>query len=212
MIKDYLATLLEKENFWYLLGLICLLSVLSLYVTHDIIITDPQYFTGGNQSSVKLYRQVYTALYFIQPFYCFLKVAIIAGLINFGLKSIKIKVSFKQLMQVAIVAKLVYWMQDLAKVLWFLFIKTNYTMRDVDHFSFLSLQNFISPDVSGGYKLLVQFICIPELLFILTLVLGLQVLTNESFSRMAKVTLSTYGIAMFLYLLIRSYMLHQVSF
>ncbi|HET54099.1 MAG TPA: hypothetical protein ENN33_02660 [Ignavibacteria bacterium] len=212
MIKDYLASLLEKDNFWYLLGLLCLLSVLSLFITHDIIITEPQYFTGGNQNSVKLYRQVYFALYFVQPLYCFIKVLIIAGLLNFGLQSIKIKVSFKQLMLVVIVAKLVYWMQDLSKVIWFLFINTSYTMQDVDYFSFLSLQNLISPDISGGYKLIVQFISIPELLFILTLVLGLQVLANESFSRMAKVTLSTYGIAMFLSLLIRSYMLHQVTF
>lgn len=212
MMKGNFASLVERENFWPLMILLGLLSTLSFYVTHDIIITDPQYFTGGNQNSVELYRQVYTALYFIQPFYCFIKVAIIAGLLNFGLQSIKTKVSFKQLMLVTILAKLVYWVQDLAKVVWFLFIKTNYTMQDVDHFSFLSLQNLISPDVGGGYRLIVQIISVPELLFILTLGLGLQVLTNESFSRMAKVTLSTYGIAMFLFLLIRSYMLHQVTF
>jgi hypothetical protein len=211
MMKAYFASLVEKENFWPLMILLGLLSTLSFYVTHDIIITDPQYFTGGNQNSVELYRQIYTALYFIQPFYCFIKVAIIAGLLNFGLQSIKSKVSFKQLMLVAILAKLVYWVQDLAKVLWFLFIKTSYTMQDVDYFSFLTLQYFISPDVSGGYKLLIQFISIPELLFILTLVFGLQVLTNESFSRMTKVTFSSYGIAMFLFLLLRSYMLQQVT-
>lgn len=212
MMKRLFDSLLEKENFWYLFVLLNLLSILSLYIIHDTIITDPKYFTGGNQNSVFLYRKISLIIYFIYPLYCFAKVVIVAGLLTIGLKTQNIEVSFKQLMSVVIIAEIVFWIQDLAQIVWFLFIHSGYTMKEVDNFSFLSLQYFINSEASDALKTITHFFSVPELLFIAMLIFGLLALTKETFSRMAKVVLLTYGLAMIIFLVTKSYILHKMTF
>lgn len=211
-MKKFIGLLLEKENLWYLFAFLCLLNILSLYVMHDIIITDPQYFTGGNQKSVLLYRKISLFIYFIYPVYCLVKIAIISELLFFGLKTINFTVSFKQLMSVSIIAELIFWIQDLAKIIWFLILHPIYTMAEVENFSFLSLKYFINPNSSDALKSLLHFFSIPELLFWIVLVFGLQLLTGYTFKRTVKIIFLTYGLAIIFFTLARSYIQYKIGF
>jgi len=209
--SKFIDSLLERENFWYLFALICLLNMLSIYVIHQIIITDPHYFTGGNAKANSLYQNVWVIICIAYPALCFVKVSIITGLLQFGLKNMKIEVPFKQLMSLAIVGEIVFWIQDLAQMVWFLFIHTGYTMKEVDNFSFLSLQFFTKPDTNEAAKTLLNFFSIPELLFWFVLIFGLQLITKVSLKRMAKLVFLTYGLASILYFLLKSYYLYKIS-
>lgn len=203
MRSKYLNLIQEKENFWYLFVFLCLINVLSLYVIHDIIITDPQYFTGGKQSSVDLYRTISKAVYIVYPLYCFIKIAIISTLLLIGLRLWRIEIPFRQLMVVSIIAEIAYWIKDLAQIIWFLVIHPDYTMKEVDNFSFLSLQFIAGTNASDTTKALLNLISVPEVLFILALIYGLKTITSETLRRIVTIVLGTYGISYVAFVLIK---------
>jgi len=205
-----IKSLLEKENFWYLLILLCLLNILSIYVVHQIIVTEPQYYTGGNAKSAQLYRNIWAIINIGYPILCFAKVSVIAGLLQFGLKNWKIEVTFRELMSLAIIGEIVFWLKYLTQMVWFLFIHTEYTMKEVDDFSFLSLQYFVNPEINVNIKAVFQFISIPEALFWLVLIFGLQQITKEPTKRMVKLVFLTYGLASFLFLLLERGFLYLI--
>ncbi|NOU18627.1 MAG: hypothetical protein HOO91_13810 [Bacteroidales bacterium] len=206
-----IKSLLERENFWYLFAILCLLNILSIYAIHQIIVSDPQYFTGGNAHSASFYRNIWIAINIGFPVICFIKVTIIAGLLQFGLKNWEIEVPFRELMSLVILGELFFWLRDLAQMVWFLFIHTEYTMKEVDNFSFLSLQFFIGSEASEAIKAIFQFFSIPEMLFWGILIYGLQLITRESLKRMAKLVLLTYGIASILYLILKGIYLYKFN-
>lgn len=211
-MRKHISLLLEKENLWYLFAFLCLLNILSLYVMQDIIVTDPQYFTGGNQNSAVLYRKIYLAIYFIYPVYCLVKILIISGVLFLGFKNINSTITFKQLMSVSIIAELFFWIQDLAQIIWFLILHPSYTMEEVENFSFLSLKYFINTNSSDALKSLLHILSIPELLFWIVLAFGVHLITECPFKRSLKVIFSTYGLAIIIFTLIKSYIQYKTVF
>jgi len=146
----------RKEIFKYFL-FYALINALLLYYVHDLIITDPQYFTGGNARSVALYRKVWRFIYFTSPVYEFIKITIISLLIFQAIKLFfKLKVQFLGIVYIVLLAQMLLLIPDILELIWFTFIKPDYSMRDVEYFSPLSLINFIDhQNLSNiGYELL----------------------------------------------------------
>ena len=146
----------RKEIFKYFL-LYALVNALLLYYIHDIIITDPQYFTGGNMNSVELFRRVWNIIYFISPLYEFVKILIISVLIYQAIKFVnKSNIKFSGIFYIVLLAQLLLLIPDLFELVWFTFIKTDYAMSDVKYFDPLSVANLINyEDISFfTYKLL----------------------------------------------------------
>ena len=121
-----------------------LVNALLLYYIHDIIITDPQYFTGGRPSSVTVFRNVWKIIYFISPIYEFIKLVVISGLIYQAIKYfIKKEVQFWGILYIVLLAQMILLIPDVLELIWFTFIKLDYSMSDVDSFNPLSLSNLI---------------------------------------------------------------------
>ncbi|MDX9695565.1 MAG: hypothetical protein RBT49_07215 [Bacteroidales bacterium] len=139
-MENRFEILTERKTILSYFLLYALINSLLLYYIHDIIITDPQYFTGGNMDSVKLYRKLWMISYFISPFYKIIKLLIISALIYYAIRFIKkLNTQFWGIFYIVLLAQFILLIPDLLELIWFTFIKTNYTMSDVDYFSPLSL-------------------------------------------------------------------------
>jgi hypothetical protein len=134
----------RKTIFSYFL-LYALINALLLYYIHDIIITDPQYFTGGNMNSVNLYRKLWMVFYFISPFYEMVKLLVISALIYYAIKTVKkLETQFWGIFYIVLLTQFLLLIPDLFELVWFTFIKTNYSMGDVKYFTILSLANLVN--------------------------------------------------------------------
>ncbi len=142
----------RKEIFKFFLFYAVVNSLL-LYYIHDIIITDPQYFTGGNMNSVRLFRNVWSVIYFLSPLYEFIKLAVISVLIYQAIKLfIKIKVQFWGVLYIVLLAQMLLLIPDVLELIWFTFIKTDYSMIDVEYFNPLSVVNLIDYENLSNYS------------------------------------------------------------
>lgn len=180
---------------WYLFALYNLLGILCLYLINDVIITDPQYFTGGNENSIKLFRNVYKVIYFLYPIYALFRVLFFSFVIRLGVSLFtNISIEFKQIFTLVIIAELVFLIPDFIEVIWFLLLKTDYSMFDVKHFSFLSLYNLFDPqEIPDGYTYLLKLINIFEITYWIILIFGLKQITNKPTLKSFKVVAGSYG-------------------
>ncbi|MBI9055145.1 MAG: hypothetical protein JEY96_15085 [Bacteroidales bacterium] len=107
--------------------------------------------------SVQLFHRVWTVIYFLSPFYTFVKILIISFLIYQAVRIVKkLDAQFWGFFYIVLLAQLVLLIPDLLELIWFTFIKTDYSMADVDYFNPLSIVNLINYESisSSSYKLM----------------------------------------------------------
>ena len=144
-MENNFKILTERKEILKFFMFYALINALLLYYIHDIIITDPQHFTGGNMNSVRLFRKVWGVIYFISPIYEFVKLVVISFLIYQAIKLvIKIKVQFWGILYIALLAQMILLIPDVLELIWFTFIKPDYSMIDVEYFNPLSVVNLIN--------------------------------------------------------------------
>jgi hypothetical protein len=195
---------LQKQK-WMLFALYSLFAILFLFLINDIIITDPQYFTGGNENSVKLFRNVYFFIYLIYPIYALIKIAIIAGAIRLAAAAFfSLEIEFFKLFTLVLLAEFALLLPDLIESVWFLLIHTNYTMEEVKYFypfSVYSLIGFENIEQTFDYplKLINPF----ELFYWYILITGLKEITEKSTKQSFKIVLFSYGLLLLLIIIFR---------
>jgi len=144
------TTLKSLEQYkWFYFSVLVILSIGLSYIIHDIIITDPKYFTKGNDNSVGLYRRIYGIIYLVKPLSLFLKVGFISLLLFWGAKyylKLKTSVSFWMCFTIVCLGEFILLIPDLSEVVYFLIIKTNYTMHDVSNFNWYSLHSILGQE------------------------------------------------------------------
>lgn len=80
----------------------------------------------------------------IIPIIFLIKISFIASFLYLGTFFFsKVKVTFKQLFQVVVRAEFVFLLVSVAKIIWFYFFQTNYTLEDLQYFYPLSALNIV---------------------------------------------------------------------
>ncbi|HSH51012.1 MAG TPA: hypothetical protein VK982_04730 [Bacteroidales bacterium] len=210
--NDIIIVTNHKEVLKYFC-LYSLINALLLYYIHDLIITDPQYFTGGNMKSVSLFRTVWRVIYFLSPVYEFVKILIISFLLY---KSIQIFTnvdkSFWGIFYIVLLAQIVLLIPDLLEVIWFSFFKTDYSMIDVDYFNPLSITNFFHPERFSDicYKFL-SSINIFNIVYWGILIFFIKKIANITLKKSFKVVVSFYGSISIVISLIHFWWLYKLS-
>lgn len=197
-----LDELIKPKNFLSAFILLCLLNILSLFIIHDILISDPQVITGGNQNSVRLYRNISHIVYVIYPLWAFLKVYIISLLLILPFKRNGIEVPLKQVMIVVVLALMGFWIQDLVEIVWFVLINTNYSMGEVENFSSLSVFSLF-PVKSHYVGEIFKFLNVYEVIFWIILSKGMAVVAKQSLTNAFRKVSLSYGIFIVLMIMLR---------
>ena len=191
----------DRKEILKFFAFFAVINALLLYYIHDIIITDPQHFTGGNARSVDLFRKVWRFIYVVSPLYEFSKLIFISGLIYQAIKHfIQIKVQFWGILYIVLLAQMIFLIPDFLELIWFTFIKTDYSMSDVDNFNPLSLINLINHENLSdlSYELLCS-INLFNILYWSLLVFLIKKYLKATFKQSVLVVFCFYGPLTFIY-------------
>ena len=189
-----------------------LFSILFLFVINDIIIIDPKYFTGGNEKSIKLFRNVYNVIYIINPIYSLIKIVFIAFLLKTALSFFfTLDTKFSQLFTLVTLSEFALLLPDLLEIIWFLLIHTDYTMEEVKYFHPFSLYSFIGNyDLSNAYDYPLRLINPFEISYWIMLIIGIKEITGKTTKDGLKEVASSYGLFLLVIILFRYFIYSSI--
>jgi len=213
-MENRFEILTERKTILRYFLLYAIINSLLLYYVHDIIITDPQYFTSGNMNSVELFRRLWTAFYFISPFYEIIKILLISALIYYAIIIVnKLNIQFWGIFYIVLLAQFILLIPNFLELIWFTFIKPNYSMSDVDYFSPLSLTIFFDREnISDFMFKIFSTINLFSLAYWVLLVHFIKKYLKIKFKDTIVIVFSFYGLAAFVISFIRFYFLFKMSY
>lgn len=202
MIDKYLAfhEKYYKER-WYIFLFFCLLSVLLLFLIYDVIVTDPKYYTGGNENSVTLFRNIWSGIYILYPFYSLAKFFVIAVFMAQIAKTMyEITISWQQIFLLITLSHFILLIPNIAQIIWFLVLNPDYQMSEVRHFYFLSVYNFLPQEAEIRQSVMVwlDFLNVSEILFWIFLIIGTTSLLRTKIKQGIRLVFSSYGALVFI--------------
>ncbi|CAM1368749.1 hypothetical protein [Tenacibaculum xiamenense] len=134
--------------------------------------------------------------YLIMPLVILIRSGLVAICLSVGVffYNTENKLKFKQFFRVALVGEFVLVLVGFVKLLYFLIIKTDYTLKDIQQYYPLSYINFL--DINNLEPWLIyplQTINLFEVAYFLVLVYGLHKLLKKNYWKSFEITAASYG-------------------
>jgi hypothetical protein len=134
------------------------------------------------------------------PLIYIVKFSVIAIILAIGFFFLKDRLELEKIFKVVIVCELIFLTPIVIKIIWFLFIDTNYTLGDLKAFSPISLINFFDLNkLEKWMRYPISLINIFELIYCFTLTLNLKNTLNISMKNASLVVLFSYGTGLLLW-------------
>jgi hypothetical protein len=112
-----------------------------------------------------------------------------------------VKISFKRLFQIALIAEFIFIIPSLIKLGWFMFIKKDYELIDLQTFYPMSLVNLVNiGDVPIWLYYPLQTFNVFEVVYWCVLAYGLALVTRERWHKMVRLVASSYGVGLLVWL------------
>jgi|SRR6267154_1559779 len=176
MTSDHSQTSLFSTDKKLTFIILCLVSIFLLYVKKSFIENETAAFEFLQDRPEGMILRLISALQFFSiPFIYLWKFTVIGFVLWVGCFLFGYRITFVQCWSVVMAAEFVFILPELLKIGWFLFIKTDPTLREVQAFYPFSLMNFFdynSIDKRFAYPL--RAISVFEILYILTMVRGVN--------------------------------------
>jgi len=187
----------------YLFGILVLLILFLNFSSRNILISDILYFNSfAEQLS---YEQIQDLLangekwawlgYAFIPIIYAIKCSLVAFCLSIGLFFVTDRFEFKKLFGVAVVAEFVFLIPAVGKLLWFLFVQTDYTLEDLQLFYPLSALSIFDYHAVQPWLLYpLQVLNVFELIYWVVLAFGVaRVMPQRNVNRAIGVVASSYG-------------------
>ena len=199
-----------KHDFWLLYFTFCLSMTLLVFTGNHLLIDDNLIFnTYSEQLS---FEQIKTTLEntkkwewltYVLIFGLYLvKFVLISGCLKIGLFFIDKHISFTAILKATITAEMVFLIPILVKIIWFLFINTNYSLIDLQSFAPLSIINiFESEDLEPFLIYPFQLLNLFELLYFIVLAFQLKRFFDNNITDSFQLVLTTYGSGLFVWVI-----------
>jgi hypothetical protein len=180
---------------------LCFLSVLMGLAFQHLLISDTLYYNAlGNQLSYERIRALIAQGErwkwlgnVLVPVLCGIKLSLVASAMSLGSYLTTNRFHFKHFFGAAIFGELVFLLPLLIKLLWFLFVQTDYTLQDLSMFYPLSLLNIIGTENIPSYWLYpLQTLNLFELAYWFLLAQGVSEATGQSFRQSFGLVMSSY--------------------
>ncbi len=196
---------LRRINKNFLFVYLCLAGILIAYISSTILITEELYINQfGEQLTYEQIRSLIDMQYKYQwyaypviPLIYLIKLFVITLVLMAGAIFYNVKIGFKKLFQIVLIAEFLFLIPSFIKLLWFLFVETDYELIDMQSFFPLSVINLL--DVQSLPKWLLyplQQLNVFELLYWIILAYGLSLVTGERMWRMTGLVASSYGLGL----------------
>jgi hypothetical protein len=156
--------------------ILCLISVLLLYVKKSFIENETAAFEFLQDRPEGMILRLISALQFFSiPFIYLWKFTIIGFVLWVGCFLFGYRITFSQCWSVVMAAEFVFILPELLKIVWFLFIKTDPTLREVQAFYPFSLMNFFDyATLNRRFAYPLRAFSVFEVLYILAMVRGVN--------------------------------------
>ena len=183
-----------------------LFNVLFLYLLYGVI-ANPVAYVGDSPKTIKIYRVFTTIMYFISPLYEYLKIYVIAKIIQRGVNHVlNIKSDFGMIFLVVLTAQFSMLLADAVKSAWLLFIHPEMQMHDQKYFTPLSLFSLFCREKLNyiyTYYYPLKLINVFEALYWTLLTIGLSVLIKNKKGKAFIIVLRTYGVLILIIMVLK---------
>jgi hypothetical protein len=155
---------------------LCLVSVLLLYVKKFFIEYETAAFEFLQDRPEGMILKLISGLQFFSiPFIYLWKFTVIGFVLWVGCFLFGYRITFSQCWSVAMAAEFVFILPELIKIFWFLFIKTDPSLDEVQAFYPLSLMNFVDHhSIAKRYAYPLRALSIFEVIYVLAMVRGVN--------------------------------------
>lgn len=200
---------LRHINKYFLFSYLCLAGMLIAYVSSTTLISEELFI---NQFGEQLtYEQIKSLLdmqykmqwftYLIIPLIYLIKIFVITLILLAGVIFYNVKIGFKKIFQIVLIAEFLFLIPALIKLFWFLFVETDYELIDFQTFFPLSASNLTDAGSLPKWLLYpVQLLNVFEILYWLILAYGLSLVTHEQVRKMLGLVASSYGVGLFVWM------------
>ena len=199
---NYVKYQVHYRNSWILFIFIIVTSALLTLAGQYLLLYDELYFNALSEQMT--FEQIETLIdqnhqwswlsYIILSVLNFLKFTFVASCLSLGYYFGNNSWTYKPFFRVAIQAELVLLLPSVIKLLWFLFIQTDYNLNDLQVFYPLSILSLIGADSVASYLLYpLQLANLFELAYWLVLAYGVSQIINFSIARAFGLVASSYG-------------------
>jgi hypothetical protein len=156
--------------------ILCLLSVLLLYIKKSFIENETAAFEFLQDRPEGMILRLISALqFFAIPFIYLWKFTVIGFVLWVGCFLFGYRITFTQCWSVVMAAEFVFILPELLKIGWFLFIKTDPTLREVQAFYPLSMMNFFDyTNIDRRFAYPLRALSVFEVFYILVMVRGVN--------------------------------------
>lgn len=148
-------------NGWLLFAIITAFGLLLTFAGQYLLLSDELYFNAFAEQMT--FEQIEKTIdqshqwswlgYALLPIFNLLKFTLVASCLSLGYYFAVDRWVFKSFFRVAVQAELVLLLPSLLKLLWFLFVRTDYSLQDLQFFYPLSLLNLFDAKAMSPYLL-----------------------------------------------------------
>ncbi len=204
------------KNNYSLFVIITSIYILISFLGESLLITPELFY---NQFSDQITFEKATELYnignkfsiigiFLIPFLYAVKFLLIAIVIQIGILLCGLKLEFANCFRVAMLTEFISIVQSFVKLFWFAYIKTDYTMTDLNEFSPLSFYSlFHKMNIQLYWNYALRTLNIFELFYMVLMAVILSQKIEKSFDYSMSFILKYYGTAFLLWILVASFFL-----
>lgn len=215
-----IAHRIRNTNKYLIFFTICAISFVLHFFQNELVLTDELFFSHFAEKLTynKIIELIDTrrnwiwVSYSLAPFFFIVKTFLIATVIMIGIVLLDIKIEFKRIFQIVMMAEIVQFLPLLITVLWFGMVQTRYSFQDIQSFAPLSLYSLFAYDGIEAWKAYaLKTVNLFELLYWATLALGLHIVIKRQYGKMFQLVAGTYGVSLFLWVLIVVYLIVTIS-
>ena len=198
----------------------CLIIIFLTYISKEFLVSEEMYYTTlGEQLSydsiekmLALQEKWQWVGYIVIPLIYLLKFSLIAMCLSIGAVLGNQKVSFKKLFHIVMIAEAIFLLPAIIKIVWFMFIQTDYGLEDLQFFYPLSLLSiFDAGTVAQWWLYPLQLLNVFEVIYWFALAYGLHQVLKKSVNDMLGFVLSTYGVGLLLWLVMVTFLSVSIS-
>ena len=184
-----------------LLVLLIILNIMA-FVSNHLLVSDTLYF--NNFAEQLTYEQIENIIlrnkewgwsgYILLPLLILVKITLVASCISIGIIFLTINLPFRQIFRLVLEAEFIFLLPMLLKILWFLFIQTNYNLQDLQYFYPLSALHFFDYNTLQPWLLYpIQLLNVFEVLYWIVLSRGISKIIQRDLDKSFEVVLASYG-------------------
>ena len=188
---------------------LCVIGIIILYIYSNFLLTEQHYIQQYEEQftyeqikkflSIQSHYQWYA--YPVLPIIYLMKIFIICLVLQAGVIFYNVNIGFKKLFKIVLIAEFIFLIPAFIKLLWFMFIKTDYDLLEYQAFFPLSALNLVDVNNIPPWLLYpLQLANIFEILYWLALAYGISLAANEKKGKMLGMVACSYGTGLFVWI------------